>query len=113
MLCKKLKECNEQKNDSIKEILIPTEIKEKEPEILQGKLFRSFRTPIVQNQDDIIIQKEESIEVKNLKEENSLLKEIINRAATSITDVVQVYSKGFLSHLCRAILYIRRDELYF
>jgi hypothetical protein len=36
---------------------------------------------------------EEPIQMNNLKEENNLLKDIIDRAAISIADVIQVYHK--------------------
>ncbi|CAF4805324.1 unnamed protein product [Rotaria sp. Silwood1] len=76
MLCQKLKECKEQKN-IVNEILVPQEIIEKESKTL---LF---------NEENNLKEKNESIEIKNLKEENNLLKNIIEQAAISITDVVQ------------------------
>ncbi|CAF1032822.1 unnamed protein product [Rotaria sordida] len=76
MLCKKLKECKEQKN-IVNEIFIPKETIEKES------------TKTLFNEENNLKQKNESIEIKNLKEENNLLKNIIEQAAISITDVVQ------------------------
>jgi hypothetical protein len=58
--------------------------------ILLRKLVGFFRVNMVFNEDKIVVEKKESIQLKNLEEENRLLREIINRAAMSITEVVQV-----------------------
>ncbi len=51
------------------------------------QFFQFFRTNVVFKQEN------ESIEIENLKEDNHLLKDIIDQAAKSIADVIQVYSK--------------------
>lgn len=50
-----------------------------------------FRTKIAFTQDKIFTQENQSDEINSLKEENHLLKEIIEQAAISIANVVQVY----------------------
>ena len=56
-----------------------------------------FRRDIFVNEEDNIKQYDESIEIKHLQDENNLLKDIIDRAAAAIADVVQVNSKEIYS----------------
>ena len=53
----------------------------------------TFRTEIVSEEENSMEKQEDSIELKNLKEENNLLRNIIDRAAKIISDVVQVEKK--------------------
>jgi hypothetical protein len=49
-----------------------------------------FRTTSIFQEENKIKQENESLEINYLKEENYLLRDIIDQAATSIADVVQV-----------------------
>jgi hypothetical protein len=73
MLCKKLKDSQQQRKNSINQIVEKESI---------------YTTKIVVNE----VQQENqlSIQIQNLKQENDTLKEIINQAAISIADVIQV-----------------------
>ncbi len=93
MLCNKLKECKQQKN-TIKEISLPEKSLEKETWVWENvekmNYLVCFRTTSIFQEENKIKQENESLEINYLKEENYLLRDIIDQAATSIADVVQV-----------------------
>ncbi|CAF2075117.1 unnamed protein product [Rotaria magnacalcarata] len=76
LLNEKLDKCKQQQN-TVHEILVPVEKIEKES------------TKLSRNQENNSKQEKESTEIRNLEEENNLLKDIIDQAAISIADVVQ------------------------
>ena len=55
-----------------------------------------FRINLFVNEEKDFKEEDQSIQMNYLKEENYLLKDIIDRAATSIADVIQVYRKESL-----------------
>lgn len=74
MLNDKLKQCKEEKRNSIKEMNLPRTTGN-EPS--KNSIHRSTSMPIENTSND-------------LEEENQILKEIISRAASAIADVIQV-----------------------
>ncbi|CAF3962655.1 unnamed protein product [Rotaria magnacalcarata] len=92
LLNEKLDKCKQQQN-TVHEILVPVEKIEKES------------TKLSRNQENNSKQEKESTEIRNLEEENNLLKDIIDQAAISIADVVQndlVEELSISEHLCNA-----------
>ncbi|UJR34173.1 hypothetical protein I4U23_021580 [Adineta vaga] len=75
MLCKQLKECKEEKVMKTKIIELKTTNENKPDELKPESICKK--------------NEEESIELKSFKEENYLLKNIIDRAAIAINNVIQ------------------------
>ncbi len=97
MLCKKLKECQQQTKNSINQIVEKESI---------------YTTKIVVN-NEVQQENQLSIQIQNLKQENDTLKEIINQAAISIADVIQVrilHIETVLPKQKLFVIYIRRNK---
>lgn len=79
MLNEKMKQSQEEKTNSIKQMNLPRQTRDEQSNC-------SIHRSTISIKDD----EDQSIQRKDLEEENHLLKEIINQAATAIADVIQV-----------------------
>lgn len=83
MLNEKMKQSQEEKTNSIKQMNLPRQTQDEESYVQSNCSIHRSTISIKDDED-------QSIQRKDLEEENHLLKEIINQAATAIADVIQV-----------------------